>query len=347
MSKAKALLPGVAWIQPHTVRLSFVFLGIIMCMSLAFSTAIYMVTMTQFDKQLPTKDGYVDFDSQHTFTPGMQDYIAQHIELSKQEFLGKLVMLNIFVLCIGAIISYLFARRSLQPIEAVMEAQSRFVSDASHELRTPLTAIQISNEVALRKNKLTLKEAKQVLQNNLDDVGRLQRMTTMLLELANQDASLAIKPTNVHEIVSRSLTDSAPKASSKHITIDDQTKPLWISADVDAAAEALTIVIDNAIKYSPDKSTITLRTTQLRHSSVRISVIDAGVGIAETDVAHVFDRFFRSDSARSRQQHGGYGLGLSIAKNIMEAHGGSIHATSKPGKGSTFMLEFSSAKQPN
>ena len=305
------------------------------------------MTTAQLDKQIPTQDGYIDVDRVLTFTPRVQDYITQHINLGKQELLTKLVILNVIVLCVGAIISYLLARRSLRPIERVMEAQARFVSDASHELRTPLTAIQTTNEVTLRKKKLSLAEAKQVIQSNLDDVARLQRMTTMLLELASQDATLDMRPTNIHDVVSRALTDSAPKASSRRITIDDQTKPMWISADVDAAAQALTTLIDNAIKYSPDKSKIVLRTASLRHNMVRISVIDSGVGIAEDDVNHVFDRFFRTDNARTRQQHDGYGLGLAIAKNIMELHDGSIDATSKLGKGSTFMLDFPAAKKPN
>lgn len=316
-------------------------------MSIVFSTVIYGMTTAQFDKQIPTQDGYIDVENVLTFTPRVQDYITQHINLGKRELLAKLIILNGIVLVIGAIVSYLLAQRSLRPIEAVMEAQARFVSDASHELRTPLTVIQTTNEVALRKKKLSVTEAKQVIQSNLDDVARLQRMTTMLLELANQDATLAVGPANIHDIVSRALTNSASNASSRHITIDDQTKPMWINADIDAAAQALTILIDNAIKYSPDKSKILLHTARLRHNMVRISVIDAGVGIAEDDVKHVFDRFFRSDSARSRQQHDGYGLGLAIAKNIMELHDGSIHATSTLGNGSTFMLDFPSAKKPS
>lgn len=316
-------------------------------MSIVFSTVIYGMTTAQFDKQIPTQDGYIDVENVLTFTPRVQDYITQHVNLGKRELFAKLIILNGIVLVIGAIVSYLLAQRSLRPIEAVMEAQARFVSDASHELRTPLTAIQTTNEVALRKKKLSVTEAKQVIQSNLDDVARLQRMTTMLLELANQDATLEVGPANIHDIVSHALTNSASNASSRHITIDDQTKPMWISADIDAAAQALTILIDNAIKYSPDKSKIQLHTARLRHNMVRISVIDTGVGIAEDDVKHVFDRFFRSDSARSRQQHDGYGLGLAIAKNIMELHDGSIHATSTLGNGSTFMLDFPSAKKPS
>lgn len=313
-------------------------------MSVGFSTVIYKVALGQLDRQLPADSGLfgeIDPDS----TAQVSRYLSDRVRAGKQEILLELVAMNVVVLVTGAFVSNLLARLFLRPIEDVMVAQTRFVSDASHELRTPLTAIQTTNEVALRDASLSLKDAREVIQSNLDDVERLQRMSTMLLQLANRDAHLDLTPVEIHDVVSRALTDSAAKAMARDITVDDQTGRFSIMADPDAAAQALTVVLDNAIKYSPDASTITLTTAAERHGMMQIRVTDQGTGIAPDDIHKLFDRFFRSDQARTRQGHDGYGLGLAIAKQIMGLHGGSITVTSRLGKGSTFALRFVSLGQ--
>ncbi len=239
----------------------------------------------------------------------------------------------------------LFWRRwTLEPIERSIEAQTRFVSDASHELRTPLTAIQATNEVALRRKKLTLADAKDVIQSNLDDVLRLQRMSSMLLELAGNDHELFVAPTGVHDIVSVALTNVAAGADGKNIDIDDQTKNDMVMADAESAGQALTILLDNAIKYSPEGEQIKVH-SQKKRSTVEISVTDNGPGIKREEQKKIFDRFYRSDEARTHNENAGYGLGLEIAQKIAKSHGGSIELVSTPGKGSTFSLVLQSAKK--
>ena len=330
--------------QSQTSRLMLIYLAIIMAMSMTFSAIIYITSVNQLDRQLPG-DSYVDEDGQFGPTPRVREHIRQMVRQGKQEIAIQLYVLNVIMLVFGAAFSFILARWTLHPIERSVEAQSRFVSDASHELRTPLTAIQTTNEVALRRKKLNLTEAREVIENNLEDVRRLQRMTSMLLELASDDRDIVTTSTPVHEIIARTLTDIAPAAMGRDISIDDQTRNRNIMADADTAAQALTIILDNAIKYSDPGATITLTTKPQRRTMLAISVRDYGPGIAPDDQKRIFSRFYRSDEARSRVGAGGYGLGLEIAQKIARAHGGTIELESKLGHGSTFSLVLPVAKK--
>jgi signal transduction histidine kinase len=113
-------------------------------------------------------------------------------------------------------------------------------------------------------------------------------------------------------------------------------RPVWIQADSGAIRRALLILIDNAAKYTPAGGNIAVH-CEARNESAALSVSDTGIGISKEDAVHIFDRFWRADKARSRE-HGGAGLGLSIAKWIVEMHRGSIDVESEPGKGSTFYI---------
>lgn len=330
----------------QTSRLMLTYLAIIMAMSMSFSAIIYYASAEQLDRQLPSglpSGYYVDDEGQFGPTPRVQAYIKSQITRGKHELLIRLYVLNLVMLVFGGAFSFILARWTLEPIERNLEAQTRFVSDASHELRTPLTAIQATNEVALRRKKLTLKEAKEVIQSNLDDVLRLQRMSAMLLELANNDREIFLAPTGVQDIVSIGLTNVAAGAVAKNISIDDQTKNVLVMADAESAGQALTILLDNAIKYSPEGSEIVI-TCQKRRTCTEISVIDQGPGIEKSEQEKIFNRFYRSDTARTHDENAGYGLGLEIAQKLAKLHGGSIELVSSPGKGSTFTLVLHNAK---
>lgn len=333
--------------RSQTSRLLLTYLAIIMAMSISFSAIIYGASIHQLERQLPSRAPsgiYIDDDGIPIGGLSVQSFIQEQVAQGKKELLIQLYVLNLVMLIFGAAFSYMLARWTLEPIEQNVEAQTRFVSDASHELRTPLTAIQATNEVALRRKKLTLAEAKEVIQSNLDDVQRLQRMSSMLLQLASSDDNkLLVSPVAVHEIVPLAITNVAVNAVTKKITIDDTTKNNMVLADVESAAQALTILLDNAIKYSPEGSQVTVATQQ-RRSMVALSVADHGPGIAHDEQKKIFDRFYRSDTARTHDSTGGYGLGLEIAQKIAKSHHGTIELTSTPGKGSTFSLLLPSAK---
>lgn len=324
--------------RSQTSRLMLVYLLIIMVMSISYSTVIYITSVGQLERQIPDSTNLTASDR-------ISEYLQTLVSEGKQELIVRLYVLNLIMLIFGAAFSFMLARWTLEPIERNVESQTRFVSDASHELRTPLTAIQTSNEVALRKKKLSLSEARSVIEQNLSDVERLQRLTTTMLELVADDRPLNRLPTRIHDIVARSLTDVAPQALERRIKIDDQTTNKLVSADIASATQALTILLDNAIKYSERKQAVRLTTQRLRRGTWAISVKDDGPGIDKDEQKKIFTRFYRSDTARSRQSgSGGYGLGLEIAQMIARRHGGSIELKSSPGKGSTFSLVLPSAR---
>jgi len=333
----------------QTSRLMLTYLAIIMAMSISFSAIIYYASAEQLERQLPSglsSGYYVDDQGEFGPTPRVQAYITSQITRGKHELLIRLYVLNLIMLVFGGAFSFILARWTLEPIERNIEAQTRFVSDASHELRTPLTAIQATNEVALRRKKLTIREAREVIQSNLDDARRLQRMSSMLLELASNQSELTLMPTALHDVISQSLTDVAAAALARNISIEDKTKNEFVMADSQSTAQALTVLLDNAIKYSPENSTIMLESKRKR-SMVWVSVSDNGPGIAKEDQRKVFNRFYRSDQARTHGKNAGYGLGLEIAQKIAKSHGGSIELDSTPGKGSVFSLVLHAAKAEN
>ncbi len=330
--------------QSQTSRLMLIYLAIIMAMSIGYSVTIYFVSASQLDQKFPSII-YEEVGGVLIANQSFEEHIAERIADSKHELFVQLYILNLLMLVFGAALSYVLARLTLRPIEQNVEAQTRFVSDASHELRTPLTAIQTSNEVALRQKRLSVKQARQLIEDNLEEVRRLQRMTSMLLELVSNDHKLDLATVAIHDVVSQAATNLAPVAVERDIAIDDQTTNYLVLADQAAITQVVTILLDNAIKYSPDKATVTLTTARPRRNTVQISIKDQGVGIAKSEQDRIFERFYRSDKARSRDSRGGgYGLGLEIARNIVERHGGSIDLKSRLGKGSTFSIILPAAK---
>jgi signal transduction histidine kinase len=323
-----------------TFRLAASYLAIIMVLSIAFSVVFYRTSSDAIGRQIPPKSvygegfrGVIGGDTFNTF-------FTQRISEGRSELVGRLILLNVLTLFLGAIISYYLARASLEPIEEAMEAQSRFSSDASHELRTPLTAIRARNEVALRKPKLSTAEARQVIQSNLDEVIKLEVLSEGLLRLAREDGKPIKKmPVGLDEVVSDAINKVIEPAQAKHISIHETVPKISIMADASSLAQAIKILLDNAIKYSPPKTTIKI-SARVKGKQAFLDVKDQGQGIKAADLPHVFDRFYRADHARTKKGENGYGLGLSIAQKIIDQQGGEITVKSAVDKGSTFTIKL-------
>ncbi|CAN5408113.1 HAMP domain-containing sensor histidine kinase [soil metagenome] len=327
-------------IRPYipTLRLAASYLAVIMVMSLGFSAIIYNTSAREIGRQLPPTSlyGQIGDNEQGVF----DDFFKQRITNGQHKLFTQLVVINTLVLISGAAVSYVLARRSLEPIEEAMEAQSRFASDASHELRTPLASIQAENEVALRNPKLTLTRSKQILASNLEEVTRLQALSAGLLRLAREDGrDITLSPVSLADAVSEAITNYHKPATQKHIGIVDKVSRASVLADQPGLTQVLSILLDNAIKYSPPKTTITI-TGGARGKDGYITVSDEGPGIGAEDLPHIFDRFYRADASRTSQQVSGHGLGLALAQKIVEQSGGAIEVKSKPGKGAKFTVRF-------
>jgi signal transduction histidine kinase len=321
------------------LKLAGTYLAIIMAMSIVFSIILYNVSSHELDRGLRRPP------AQHVRGVLLNEFDSlreAQLEASRSALKRRLVAFNVGTLLLGAALSYLLARAALRPIEESVDAQNRFTSDASHELRTPLTAMRSEIEVALRDKKLTNKDAREVLESNLEEITKLEALTSGLLQLAKQENIRELfQNVSLDEIVQSAISSTQTKAQEKNISIDYKPAKLTLQGERTSLTQLLVILLDNAIKYSPEKGSVTINTQAHQHH-VQISVKDYGTGIHASDLPHVFERFYRSDRARNKQSTNGYGLGLAIAKQIVETHGGTIDIKSTAGKGTTAVITLNS-----
>jgi two-component system sensor histidine kinase VicK len=232
------------------------------------------------------------------------------------------------------------------------DEQRQFVSNVSHELRTPLTSVRAYIEALSEGAWKDPEIAPKFLQVTQEETERMIRMVNDLLVLSRMDRGTT-KPdlewVNFTDFVSHLLNrfdmivehdKKDPKTNEKKYEIKRElgNQALWIEIDTDQMMRVIDNIMNNAIKYSPDGGTITVRLKQ-NQNWVLLSISDQGLGIPRKDLGKIFDRFYRADKARSRAQ-GGTGLGLAIAKEIVTAHGGRIWADSREGHGSTFYISL-------
>lgn len=231
----------------------------------------------------------------------------------------------------------------LDRIEASFDTERRFIADASHELRTPLTAIRGNVDVLLRQADRIEDfpaEQREALTDMQREASRMSRLLQDLLTLARADTAssddLASRsPISLNEPLARAVRTAQALAPDREIVADLRDDP-WVTANPDQIEQVALILLDNAIRHSSAPSAVTIR-LQRTSLDAEIVVIDRGEGIAPEHLPHLFDRFYRVDTARSRRS-GGTGLGLAIAHSIVLRHGGEIDVLSSPGIGTTFTI---------
>ena len=228
-----------------------------------------------------------------------------------------------------------FARR-----EEALERQRRFAADASHELRTPLTAIsghaRMLDEWALEEDPQRAKRSVRAIRAA---AARMRTLVESLLILTRGDESTGLDVgRNDLASVAEEATQAARTAADEKVSIEyvRPKRPVEATFDRDRVFQVATILLDNAVKYTNEGGSVLVRVEEEDGGAV-LEVSDTGVGIPEDDLPLVFERFYRTDRSRTDS---GVGLGLSIARQIAEAHGGEIRARSAPGKGSTFTLHL-------
>jgi signal transduction histidine kinase len=200
----------------------------------------------------------------------------------------------------------------------------------------------METEVALLDDKAGKSALRAALASNLEEAGKLETLINNLFKLTRLEASELeqhFTPVSVSKITSDAMTDTTSRAKTKSIRLVNEVKDATVMGDRTSLTQLLTILLDNAIKYSPDKSEIKI-TSKRSGSIVVVTVHDQGIGIEPEALRHVFERFYRADAARTRSDASGFGLGLSIAKLIADVHNGSITITSKMGKGTSASLEL-------
>ncbi|MBW7882625.1 MAG: HAMP domain-containing protein [Caldilineaceae bacterium] len=236
--------------------------------------------------------------------------------------------------------------RMLDRLQAGFERERRFTGDAAHELRTPLAALKGRIGVTLSQPRQP-GEYVETLQEMEQQVDRLVRLSSDLLYIARLEQGrlkLDYESVGLADLLSAVVDQLQPQAGSKNITIVETVPPgLEIRGDFDMLVRLFLNLLDNAVKYTPAGGRVALHAGQSK-SGVTIIVSDTGPGIPAEHLPHLFERFYRAESARSRDGNdngrGGAGLGLAIAHEIVNAHGGSLAVQSSPEQGTTFTVHF-------
>ncbi len=231
-------------------------------------------------------------------------------------------------------------------LENLDASRSQFVSDASHELKTPLASMKILSESLLTQPDAPVELYREFMTDINSEVDRLSLVINDLLTLVKTDKgseTLVIARVQLGEVIKQIISTVEPLARDKHITVLYDYVDVTVYVDELRVRQVFTNLIDNAIKYSPENTTVTVTLTQTISNAV-VTVADQGIGIAQEHLPHLFERFYRVDKARSRQA-GGTGLGLSIVKQIIEQHEGEITVKSETGVGTTFTVTLPIAKQ--
>jgi heavy metal sensor kinase len=225
-------------------------------------------------------------------------------------------------------------------LQAAFEQQVRFTADASHELRTPLSVVASQAELALRRERRP-EEYRDALRAILQAARWMRTVVQNLLTLARADAGellLHPEPLDLAAVVRETAALMADEAERLGIAVDLDLEPVTVRGDRSRLQEMVTNLLANAIHYNREGGRVTLR-LRAGDAGAVLDVVDTGIGISPEEQAHVFERFYRVDKARSRDT-GGSGLGLSISRSIAEAHGGRILLESEPGAGTTFRVEL-------
>lgn len=227
-------------------------------------------------------------------------------------------------------------------IENAFLRVTQFTADASHELRTPVSLIRTEAELALRRSREE-SEYREALHHILQEAERMTALIGELLELARSDSgreTLHLQPIDLRETLGRVVESWRQIATARNVGFSATLEPesMFVMGDETALHRVIEILLDNAFKYTPDSGTVHLSLAS-QGESAALTLRDSGLGIAPEDQAKIFERFYRADKSRSREQ-GGAGLGLSIAQWIVAQHSGSIEVESHPGTGSVFYVRL-------
>lgn len=312
------------------IKLTAWYLVIIMAISLSFSLVIFTgvsgeLTRIEASQRIRIQRIQNIIPTEQIFEPETaEDFVSE----ARTRIILTLGVINLFILVLSGMGGYFLAGRTLEPISKMVEEQKEFVSNASHELRTPLTVMKTEIEVGIRNKKITPKEARELIESNLEEVNKMQALSNYLLRLGRYESEGKIPMVKVD------LKKVALNAIGK-MKVTANLKKSIVMGNEDALVELVTILLDNAVRYNPKGTEIGVNV-----SGGVIEVYDRGIGIAKEDLPHIFDRFYRGEVSRSKEKTDGYGLGLAIAKSIVELHKGKIEAESKVGKGTTFRVEL-------
>jgi two-component system phosphate regulon sensor histidine kinase PhoR len=236
--------------------------------------------------------------------------------------------------------------RDLTRLKQLERTREEFVANVSHELRSPLSLIKGYVETLLdgaRDNPEVAERFLKIIERNANRLDLLIQDLLTISALESEKIKLNLQPVKIRALAEKVLTDLNAKAENKNVELVNELPELTANGDVNRLDQVLANLVDNAIKYGRAQGRVIVGGKKRDDGALEIFVRDDGPGIPPEAIDRVFERFYRVDKARSRDQ-GGTGLGLSIVKHIVQAHGGEVRVESEPGKGATFFLTLPEVK---
>ena len=270
-----------------------------------------------------------------------KDVTALYSGLQKATYM--LIILGVVALIIASVFGHIMAGRAIIPLKEAYEKQKQFAADASHELRTPLAVVMASADLLLADPSIQEPFLKEVIGDLKSEVKKMTQLVSDLLMVARSDNNalkVKIQKVDLGNLLSQNVRMMTPIAEKKNISlVGEGFRKVMIDCDEQKIKQLILILVDNAIKYTPNGGNVLVSLGDADSQKVIFFVQDSGIGIAPEDQEKIFERFYRVDKARSREM-GGNGLGLSIATEILRIHDGNIFVDSEPGHGTRFTVEL-------
>lgn len=258
------------------------------------------------------------------------------------ELLKSFILIGSISLIVLLIISIYLTNKTINPIKESFEKQKQFIADASHELKTPLTIIKTNTSLVLSNPEDTVINQSKWINYISSQTDRMSTLINEMLSLAKLDVSenkLNLAPINISKLIESMLLMFDAVIYENEINLESNiTKDIFINGHQESIKKLFSIIMDNAIKHTNKNGTITV-SLLLDKNKIKMIIKNTGEGIPSEHLEKIFERFYRVDSSRVRET-GGYGLGLSIAKSIVNQHKGKIYAQSKETQYTSFFVEF-------
>lgn len=265
---------------------------------------------------------------------GNDEAIVVFVDASRMiSVVNRTILTSLGIFAVAMLVIFIISRylagQAIKPIQQTWDRQKQFIADASHELKTPITVILANGGILKNRGSSTVAEESQWVDSTIEEAGHMKKLVEGMLFLAKSD-SAGIQPvketTDLTEMVETDMLNLEPLAYEKGIELTGSAQPgIFVKADPTQIKQLIHILVDNAIKYAcpPDEGRAIVEIS-LKSGPI-LSVKNTGVPIESQDIEHLFERFYRADSARTRREDStGYGLGLAIAKTIADTHGAEI-----------------------
>lgn len=298
-----------------------------------------------------SRDSYGRYASKHVTWKKQQSAFGWRIALADttsvdsekaRQFVTSAGM-SVAGVAVAFFIAMVLSKWALRPVQKAWEQQHQFVADASHELKTPLAVILANSQILQQSEGEMPKDCRRWVEGTAEEAERMRGLVESLLELARTEEGAGSARRNVDVDLSSTVEGEALQfdavAFEQGCLIETKVEPnVHVMGDPEQLARLTKTLIDNACKYAKTGTQVTVK-LEKRNGTALLSVNNLGDPIPEQDIPHVFDRFYRSDKARARET-GGFGLGLAIARGIVEGHGGKIGVTSSEAAGTTFSVRL-------